>query len=879
MAPAPHTQTYEHLWQGRWVNDAEAAKLLTELPELVRAELDHPLPSREVIAACDRLSRQLAQSDHPVRTTLVDHLVAHGMDQALAEDSLAEIAAFLSRDALDRKLTVELGGTDPHDLARSDFRAPVFESWAPVGLLAHISARNNPTLGVFSVVEGLLAGNVNVLKTSGDGSLFTHLVLEALADQDTDGRLAARLIVLRFPSSRTDWLKLMCAPADAVAVWGSEAAVAGVSVHIPARCQLIAWGHRISFAYLTSESWAQLETSEALADSVCRLDQQACSSPQVVYLDTSDHAELTAFAERLGRALNARSAGLPPATPSIEERAEITTTVLVARAEEHLGLTQVHQDHQDTWRILVDHRPTLRPSPLYRTVWVKPLPRQMITATLRPMRRYLQTAGLAAARIDVPELVDLLFAAGVSRVTPVGSMLDSYTGEPHDGLYPLQRYSRRVSVRLDERFAHDTRLDDLRPRPASPPAWQQPAPSTPVTTKSDVQRLNHSVPPEKAQLHICSGGSSGTPALAIYTYPEFRTQMRRAGEGLVAAGLDVRTDRVANLLFSGDMYGSFLYGQGALEEIGACQLPIAASRDYRRDAHTLLRHRANTLLAMPSYLWQLFEHAEDLLRDYNGIRKIFYGGEHFDAGQRRYLAAEFGIDTVRSFAYGGSDLGTMGHQCEHAQGDIYHLFDDLFTLEIFARDTDQPVTPGNTGRLLFTPHTRSSPAIARYEQGDLGRWVRGSCTCGRTTPRFELLGRIGDVVRAGTYFLNRGVLTRIASDHLDYQGELQMVVDTAPRRERITVRLDCSALTDPDTARAAFLDHCPELDAAVRVEQLLDLIVELVGQSEFERASGSGKLRTVIDRRLDSAVGKTPDPLRGEHRPVPATRRPRHLTQ
>ncbi|RLU81776.1 hypothetical protein CTZ27_31725 [Streptomyces griseocarneus] len=837
-----------HLWQGRWTDDAEADKLLAELPALVGEELARPLPARQVVAACDRLSRLLTDTDSDVHHRLLAYLVDSGTDRDTARQSLTEIAEFLGRDGLERKLAVELGGTDPESLRRTDFRAPVFESWAPVGLLAHITASNDPIVGVFSAVEGLLAGNVNVIKTSGGDSLFTHLILEALGEQDPDGTIASRLIVLRFSSARTDRLRLMCAPADAVAVWGGEEAVNGVSEHVPAGSRLITWGHRISFAYLTADAWADEDVLDGVADSICRLDQQACSSPQVVYLDTGDRSELAAFAERLGSALDRRGAGLPAARPSVPEQAEITTTLLVARSEEHLGLTKTYEKADGAWRILVDHRSALRASPLYRTVWVKPLPREELTATLRPMRRYLQTAGLAAARTDVPELAEKLFTAGVLRITPVGSMLDSYAGEPHDGLYPLQRYSRRVSVRLDERFTHDTRLDDLHPRTAAgPAAWQRPSADRPVMTKADVQRLNEDIPADKQQLHICSGGSSGAPALAVHSYADWKTQLRRGGEGLVAAGFDVRTDRVANLLFAGGMYGSFLYGNGLLEEIGATQLPVAGSTDYERDAALLVRHRATAILAMPSYVWQLFQHAGDTLRAYGGIRKVFYGGEHFGAEQRRHLAEEFGIETIRGFAYGGSDLGTMGHQCEHAEGTVYHLFNDLFTLELLGIDNDEPVAPGGTGRIVFTPHTRSAPAISRYEQGDLGRWVDGTCGCGRTTPRFELLGRTGDVIRTGTYFLNYRRFARIAEEHLGYCGELQMLVEPAAARERVVLRMNGA---DTDEAATAFLAHYPELHAAVTEERLLDLRIEAVDRNGFERAGSSGKLRTVIDRRL-----------------------------
>ncbi|MFZ3475717.1 acyl-CoA reductase [Streptomyces sp. 4.24] len=846
-----------HLWQGTWIDDAEAGKLLTELPSIVRGELRTPLTARETINACDRLSRALSTSGDPNRTSLTAHLITNGLRPEEAERAIAHIAHFLRRDGLERKITGELGGTDPHSLVRTDFRAPVFEAWTPVGLLVHINAIDNPIVGVHTAVEGLLSGNVNVIKTSDGDSLFTHAVLRALAEQDPRGRLASRLIVLDFPSSRTDWMRLVCASADTVTVWGGEEAVAGAAAHVQPGCRLVEWGHRISFAYLTSDTWEDPTTVVRLADSICRLNQQTCTSPQVVYLDTHNRQELESFALRLASALDERGPEFPTAQPSLAERAEITTTVLMSQLEQHMGLTGVHQGADDEWRILVDTRSPLRASPQYRTVWVKPLPREEITAVLRPMRRYLQTVGLAAARTDTADLANALFTAGALRITSVGSMTDTYDGEPHDGLYPLQRYSRRVSVRLDERFAHDGRLDDLRATShfgtrdtegLDGPGSRQPT-ATAVMTKADVQRLNAEIAPDKAQIHFLSGGSStGKPGLSIYTYQDLRLQLRRMGEGLVAAGLDVRTDRVANLFHAGNMYASFLYVHTLLEELKATQLPVCAG-DYERDALAIVEHGADTVMGMPSYLWQLFHQAGHILREYGGVRKIFYGGEHFGAEQRAYLQQHFGVELVRSFTYGCTDLGALAHQCDHAEGTVHHLFDDLHTLDIVEIDSGRTVPRGETGRLVFTPHTRSAPNIVRYDQGDLGRWIDGDCACGRRTPRFELLGRTGDVVRIGTDFFNYRMFTRIAEEHMGYCGELQMFLETGAAREHMVLRMDRDAVDHADPA-SVFLAHYPVLRQDVTVERLLDFRVETIDRGAFERSAISGKLLTVIDRRI-----------------------------
>ncbi|MFI9722085.1 acyl-CoA reductase [Streptomyces sp. NPDC052396] len=832
MTVLAHAQP--HYWQGSFIDDEEAGRRLAALPALVGQALATPLETETVLAACDRLATALRDPAHPVHLALAAQVPA-GEDAA---GLLAELGAFLSRAELTRKLRRELGSTAPQRLGRPEAKETVYEAWAPVGLVAHIAPGNAATVAPLSLVEGLLSGNVNILKTSGSDSLLAQHLLAALAEADPSGAIAERVIVLRFSSARQEWLRLMCAPADAVAVWGGEAAVEGIAAHVPPGCRLVEWGHKISFAYLTADAWADPAALTALAADVCLLEQQACSSPQVVYLDTEDEEQVFAFAGRLAAEL-ARVPAAPAREPDLAEEAELTTTELLARLEEHLGLTRVFAAEDGSWRVMADTRSALTASPLHRSVWVKPLPRKRMLATLRPMRRYLQTAAIGGSRADIAELARTVLAAGVTRVTPLGEMLGSYPGEPHDGVYALQRYSRRVAVRADGRFATTACLDDLVRTPEFPP------PAGPLLDKAAVQELNRHIDRGDAELYVRSGGSTGTPALSLYTWEDYDTQMHAAARGLLAAGYDPGADRTANLFYSGGMYGGFFSFFSILERLGGVQIPMAAGTDHRTVAEALVAYEVDTLFGMPSYLWQLLHEQQELLLSYGGLRKIYYGGEHFTAEQRRTLAETFGIEVVHSITYGSADLGPLGYQCAESTGSVHHLHADLHTLEILEPDADRPVAPGETGRLVFTTRARRGQRLDRYVIGDLGRALPGPCACGNRAPRFELLGRLGDVVRVATYFLNYRRFTAIADEHLRHSGELQLVLGHDGARELLTVRLET---TDAARAHAAFLAHYPELRSAVE-EELLAFAVEPTDGTGFLRTAASGKLRTVVDNR------------------------------
>ncbi|MFF8993495.1 acyl-CoA reductase [Streptomyces sp. NPDC014983] len=445
-------QTTPYYWQGEWVDEEEAGRRLEGLGDVLPA-LSGPLDVEHVLAACGKLAAVLGDPDGAGYRRLFADLTDPATTALPAEDAesaLAGLAAALDPEPLSAQLTAELGGTAPYQPVPSAFGEGAAELWQPIGTLVHIAPRNVAVAGVLSVVEGLLAGNVNVVKTSGTEGMFTQHALAALADADPSGQVRERLVVLRFSSRNTEWLRRLCRPADAVAVWGTEEAVEGVARFLPSGCRLVEWGPKISLAYLDrTGDRRDGRALRALARDILRNGQRTCTSPQVVYVDTDDTENAEALfteARALADALSAEAGGFPEFPRELAEQAEVTNVVAVARLEEHLGLTRTFSGPGGRWHVLADRRPGLTASPLFGTVWVKPLPREDIVRVLHPMRRYLQTVGLHAADDRVVPLATEFFRAGALRVTRLGSMLDGYPGEPHDGQLALQRYSRRVSI-------------------------------------------------------------------------------------------------------------------------------------------------------------------------------------------------------------------------------------------------------------------------------------------------------------------------------------------------------------------------------------------------------------------------------------------------
>jgi len=828
-----------HFWQGEWITDAELESRMERLGDFTDTVLGAPFPLEQFLELCQRMHEAL-DAREPIYERLLSRATqTREMSREKAAAMLETVSAFLRRDRLRKKLRRELGSDTPFEIARPSFREEPFESWAPMGILVHIAPTNVFTIGILAVIEGLLAGNVNILKSSASQRQLPQLFFEALLALDRGGLLRPYVIILDLSSRRRELLERLVASADAVSAWGSEEAIASIRRMTPDGVRFVAWGHKISFAYFAKERLDDEEAMRKVCEDVCLLDQNACSSPQDVFVECDDMATLTAFAKRFAAVLRKVAAESPRTEPSPAQQAEITTHLSVARTEMALGLTHVIEDEAHEWAVIADRRGGLGVSPLFRTVLVRPLPEAEIVPTLHPMKRYLQTVGLVAPRERILPLSRRLFGAGCLRVRRPGEMHGGYVGEPHDGVYALPSFMKRISVDLGETLEG---VGTFR-------AFEETLPpelgDAPVMEKSDFQAM--AVDPRFIDLTFESGGSSGHPTFSYYTYDDYRFQMHATAAGLYDAGLDPRSDRVINLLAAGHLYGGFLSFFSILERLEAPQYPMGTEEALDKVGELIVAKGINVVISVPTLIVKLFEVNAERFEAAPTVTKVFFGGDRFSRAQRRWLRERFGVETIRAI-YGSNDAGPMGYQCPHCGPDEYHLLSGIQYLEVFDPEADRPVEPGTPGRLLFTSLRRTGQSIVRYDVGDMGYLHARPCPCGRKDPKFTLLGRRGDLFKAGGPFLNYRSFLRILEEAFGYTGLLQIVLENSGTGIRIRLRTEAEKGPDPSQVRERLLRDYEALE--VSVETLgADFVVEAVPEAAFERIVRSGKIPHLIDRR------------------------------
>lgn len=413
---------------GTLLPDTEWSTVLNGLePQLNSLRTASPLEAEAVISAVDALGRRLEAGEF---ASLLAQFLPAGV-------TLNELLPLLRRDALEAKLAAELG-PEPFRPARfpNTTARPL-----PLGVLFHIAPGNMPGLPVYTALEGLLTGNINLIKLPHGDRGLSLAALGLLAEQEP--RLAPYLYAFDLPSGRREDMKKLADLADGLVVWGGDGAIEAARTLAGPGCKLIEWGHRLSFAYVSGYEDRDGELS-ALARHIMETGQRLCSSCQVIFLDTENQEDGPAFCREflphLERAAARRSGLGAGASASLSGH-----TALLERIVNGTAADETLFQGKGCSVVLRPDR-ELELSPMEGNVLVKLLPQQELLPTLCRQKGRLQTAGLLCAPEKREALTELLSRAGLTRVTRAGSMSAAFPGEAHDGEYPLRRYVRMVDV-------------------------------------------------------------------------------------------------------------------------------------------------------------------------------------------------------------------------------------------------------------------------------------------------------------------------------------------------------------------------------------------------------------------------------------------------
>ncbi len=429
------------LFDGKTYESSEQDRLLTELENKIPEILAKKQLSPEVvIEAVECLKNDLLAGKF-------DELLA-SFPADVVDTYKAQAEVLLSKEHLHQKLDTELGNTFEYTTGYIKGFNQIKVRKMPLGVLFHIAAGNMDFLPAYSLAEGLMTGNINILKLpSADNGLSLKLIMQ-LIEYRPD--LKDYIYVFDTSSSDIQGMRKMADLSNAISVWGSDMAIEAVRGLAPTGVKIIEWGQKLGFCYITKLDEVEDADKELenLAKHIAQTKQLLCSSCQVIYVDTDDMNEVKAMGEKflpfLEAAANANK------TEEIGVRARDTLVSYTQRLKAYLGEEEKHDNvlRGRSCSVIISPDSNLELSPMMCNVLIKPLPRENIGKVLYAGRYHLQTAGLICPKEDREHLAELFTQCGLIRVTNSSDMSAYFPGECHDGEYALNRYVRIVNVEV-----------------------------------------------------------------------------------------------------------------------------------------------------------------------------------------------------------------------------------------------------------------------------------------------------------------------------------------------------------------------------------------------------------------------------------------------
>ncbi len=855
----------------------------------------------DILDVFEKVSDAWSNKDYSYRKEALEFLPSRiGFSREMIDEGIKTMCSLLSRDGMLTRLNSDLGDKNYlNDWTYNKFFRGYIKA-EPHGVVTHVSAGNVFVGGVDDLIQGLVSKNVNIMKMSTVDPVFPVLFAKSLRDFDHTGLLHKAMALVNWKGGTEEIENVLKQECDAIVAYGGATTIRAYRKNLGLHCKLIEYGPKYSFVMVDKNELLKKGITKAarlIARDSIMWEQSACSSPHTVYVESKELAKRMMV--EVGKALDEWAEKIPQGIVYDDEAVEITKVRELAKVNKAAGEEDYYFAKKGLATVVYQSSTEFQISCHNRTIFIKPIESlDEVIKIVEPMGQFIQTVSILADEERAKKLSSELALIGADRFVEIGRMAVRKHGTPHDGSRGIGELVRWVSLGRNELksgwqieslwerydinndgfdFLPDEERDKLTlarlkrivgiVREKSPLLKErykdidfddfESFRKIPILKGEDYKKY---LPPAgdglltaeiKGGYIFSSGGTTGKPKSVYRTVEEQHFNTVRLGKGLALSIFD-KNDRVANLLFAGNMWASFVSYNQALEHTGCTILPIGGHLPMEAIVQNLLSFKANAIISIPSVLLTLAEYVQTHNIDLK-IAKVSVGGEHLFKESREYLKKILGVEKIASTGYTTNDTGGIGYQCEHLVGtSLHHVHEDLHYVEILDPETNEPVKPGEIGKIVVTNLNRTLMPTIRYEVGDLCRWVEMECKCGRKTRILELLGRSDDIVIIGGGNITPEVISKAIYPFDELSSHFQMKVNLVNGKDALDVLVESKEEKFHDISKQveeSILKLSKELKVMLKNGLIHHVSVKIVKPNTIPRNPKTGKISLIKDLR------------------------------
>lgn len=832
------------------------------------------IPIESILSVIEKTGRILTDPEKPYLKKCKDELPSIlSYAPKMVDKGLSFIPSMLSRHTMLERLS-HLG--NPHLLDYpSYYRNGRLMRAIPSGIVCHIAAGNTFLGAIDSILYGIITKNINILKMSSSDRFFPVIFMEALKEADEEKILFPYLAVTYWSQSNQEVQNIIKQNSDVILLFGGEEAVKTFKKDVAPKCEVLAFGPKVSFGIVTADqSIEELAiAAKGFATDVVFWEQRACTACQNIFIERSERSD--EFIKLLFEELEKTGLEYPQEPVNTDAAVEIRKQREIALWEQFSSNGKVLEGTTSNHTIIVTNSNDLSDSPLERTVIVNLIDdwHSILNGSVRFLKYFMSTIAIASA--NKQEIIDRFLEFGVMRFCSPGSMSSSASAaNSHDGKFIVESLIKFInfedfndhSIGIDFINNADkssiilSRINAALVKAMKTPFYKEKYKDIKLPLKSiqDFQKISPLEKSEMAEVSahqsdkafsgdadhcyiFSAGGTTGLKKFVLYSHDEFSKSKELFGKGFRALGLN-KNNIIANLFPSGAFYTAFLAINKGLEETGCRILSVTGNLSHEETLDYLKIFKPDTIFGLPSLIIPMAQYAEQKGYDIT-IKNIIYAAEHLTVDAKAYLCKVFNATRISSFGYAAVETGPIGYQCSCCKDNEFHVEEEWAYLE-----SDE-----NNDALVTCLEKVLQPVI-RYKVGDLIEFVQEPCSCGRLSPKFKLLGRSGEKVRISGYSeiyfediektvqstVNDGFILQLSLEPDGIYTSVKLEVETQKHNDH---ELN-------EQLKNNLYDKIPSLKQNKEKNMISKFEVKLVEPDSLPRIVRSGKVRRIIDNRV-----------------------------
>ena len=343
---------------------------------------------------------------------------------------------FLSPKLLYKMVDIEIGN---HKYLDSWIKIGNVEVRAmPRGRILHIVAGNLPSVGVASLVRGILTKNSNILKLPSSNPISTLYFVLSFRDVDKNHPITRTVSVLYWERNSPLEEEIFNI-ADMIITWGGKEAIFSSRKKSRPGQPLLEFGPKYSVYFISKDTLRDEKLLKDIAKKATKdiilHDQRACFSPSIAFVEGQGET----FCNVLSEALMREEKRIKKHNISLDKMAQIAE---IKNIHTIIG-DKVYRPSGTNWTIILVNnvnRIFLHPFPrIFYVVEVK-----NIEDALKYIDEKVMVVGFSS-KSKLSELKTHVVKKGVERITMVGKMDYPPPGSPSGHTYPLSLMVRWVS--------------------------------------------------------------------------------------------------------------------------------------------------------------------------------------------------------------------------------------------------------------------------------------------------------------------------------------------------------------------------------------------------------------------------------------------------